>query len=185
MKSLSVDERTALSPSLTHGHAYILNGADLKKVFHAGKSRIRHVDKERLGERDPGWYGAGFYVSLDPKYVKKWYGPVVSEFDVADRAKVLVASISADKAPPGLFDAVVNHDLSMPSINKADTDFISQLLKTNQLEWVHAVDRLAEAQDFDVVAYNDYEIVVKNPSVLSPAGKKKKRAEFVPLSKKG
>lgn len=40
-------------------------------------------------------------------------------------------------------------------------------LKRNPIEWVHAVDRLAVDEKYDIVYFNDDEIVVKNTKVLS------------------
>ena len=163
--------------------AYIADGSVLGKVYHAGKIRIKKVDPSRLGERDAGWYGAGFYVAKDPEFVHKYYGPVVTEFEVSPKAKVLLGSISADKAPEGLFDAVLEHDMSLPSGtgDVAERHFIASQLKENQTEWVHAVDRLAEEEDFDIVIFSDYEIVVKSPKVLSAT---KTKFHFEKLRKK-
>ena len=177
--------QSTLKPSLPTSTAYTLTGADFDKpVYHAGKKPIKKLNPDKLGDRDSGWFGAGFYVALDPKYVKNYYGPVVSEFQVDPRARILVASVAADEAPEGLFEAVLAHDMSLPTSKKGDESYLRELLKKNQIEWVHAVDRFAETKKFDIVAFNDHEIVVKNLGMLGPVKKKRKKAEFeVPLAK--
>lgn len=161
--------------------SHILTGKELPHVYSAGRFKVKKVDKKRQGERDDGWYGEGFYVSFDADYVKTWYGPVLSCLKVKDDAKVLVAAVSASKARPELLAKVIRNDMKLnrergAKVSSAD---VKELLVKNQIEWVHAVDRFAEVGKFDVVIFNDYEIVVKNGKVLEVV--EDKRAELVPL----
>lgn len=147
---------------------YKAKGSEMPLVYHAGRGKVTEIDSKKLGDRDAGWYGAGFYVSFDQEYVKRWYGPTVSIFEIRPDSKILIASISASLAPEGLFNKVISNEKILlrarGELNRIDE--ISKQFKENQLEWVHAVDRLAEKENFDVVIYNDYEIIVKNPKSL-------------------
>lgn len=156
--------------STTFENQIKLSGKDLPIVYHAGKQIINKINSKRLGKRDEGWYGAGFYVSFDKDYVKRWYGPKVTSFEVKPNATAILASIDANQGTDELWNEVVANELRLLKLRKEESrlEEIKNQLKENQIEWVHAVDRLAEEERYDLVIFNDYEIVVKNPKILSP-----------------
>lgn len=159
--------------------SYELRGSDLGKLYHAGKKKIRRIDPKKLGERDPGWYGAGFYVAEDPDYVREWYGPVVTEFTVAPTARVLKACVRPADARPGLFDAVMKNERRLlarrGNLNRSKE--VATSLRQNHVEWVHAVDRFAESAGYDVVWFSAEEIVVKSHTMMRPTMSKQRSAK--------
>lgn len=157
-----------LEPKSISTKKFSITGKDLKPLFHAGKTKIKKIDKKKLGERDAGWYGAGFYVSFDKDYVQLWYGSHVTEFEATPDAKVLVATIAGDLSPAALFNDVINNEKELLKARGAEDKLknIKKQLKENQIEWVHAVDRYAEENQFDIIVYNDYEIIIKNPKAI-------------------
>lgn len=126
--------------------------------FHAGKGLVKNL-KDHLFH---GWYGYGFYAAFDPDYVRRWYGPVVSKLKAKPDARVLVASIRHDAAPPGLLDVVLANELKY--VLKGDTKKLEEFrgfITENPVQWVHAVDRVAFEQGYDLVLFSDEQIVVK------------------------
>ena len=143
----------------------------LRRVFHAGRFRIHHVDASKLQGRDEGYYGKGFYVSDSAKYVKTWYGPVVTAFNISADAKILWASVDWDSASYDLQKTISAQVKKLLRQRGKESEFNKQiaLLKENQIEWVHQVDMYAEDDKYDIVCFNSDEIVVKNLKVLKVA----------------
>jgi len=152
---------------------YIVTGEYLGTVYNAGTKKIKKLDKDKIGVRDEGWYGEGFYVSTSAEYVRAWYGPVVTAFEIEPNAKVLLASVRVLSAPIGLYAAVDANEKKLiatrtamnKNFKKPKSD-CNDDMRLNDIEWVHAVDRFAEAEKFDIIKFSDEEIVVKKFSVL-------------------
>lgn len=144
---------------------------DLPRVFHAGRFRIHGLNPEKFQSRDEGYYGKGFYVSDSAEYVRSWYGPVVTALDVSPDARILWAAVDWRAAPEELRKAVEEQVRRLLQQRGKESELFAQLdlLRENQIEWVHMVDMYAEDAGFDIVVYNSDEIVVKNPAVLQVA----------------
>lgn len=152
------------SKIISNKNEYELAGKEIGKLYHAGKKHISKILKSKLGQRDEGYYGKGFYVSFDKKYVEKWYGEVVTIFKARKEAKILRASVDYSKSSNELFKKIIKNELKLLKDRGEEKEIkkIEKELKENQIEWVHAVDRFAEEEKFDIIIFNDYEIVIKN-----------------------
>jgi hypothetical protein len=156
----------SLRPSVVQTAHYEIRGREVPTFFHAGKAVVKDI-KDRLFD---GWYGWGFYAAFDPDYVRRWYGPRVTRLTAKPNARVLVASVTAEAAPPGLFDFVCESELKHSL--KGDTSKLQEFqgfILENPIQWVHAVDRLAIEEGYDLVLFSDEQIVVKpttNPVII-------------------
>lgn len=156
---------------LSEKNPWEMTGQELGFVYHGGKTKISEVDLSKIGQRDYGFYGEGFYVTTDKKYAKA-YGGRVSEIGIADNATVLRASLKPEDAPNGLVEEVTN-DYYNRTISKARERGKEDLLndeiariKTGPLAWIHAVDGYARSKDYDIVKYSEGEIVILTQRAL-------------------
>lgn len=153
---------------------WMVTGAEFGPVYHGGKKKLTEVQLDKLQQRDSGFYGRGFYVTSSPGYAKT-YGPRISTFTFVPEARILLSSLKAEDAPPGLVVAVLAH-LHSRDIAKAEArgkaDQYEDWLRTvpfSPLEWKNAVDRFGSDLAFDAIVHSKGEIVVKNPASLRPA----------------
>lgn len=141
-------------------------GTDVPPLFHASSIVIKDVQAHFF----EGWYGWGFYAAFSPDFVRKWYGPVVTQLRILPEAKVLVASVDYSSSPPGLLEAIMAHDLTLtPDMDESKIAESKARLMENPLQWVHGVDRLA-IEYYDVVIYHDENVVVKNAAMVAIDG---------------
>lgn len=133
-------------------------GAEVPEFYHAGKGLVENL-KDHLFH---GWYGYGFYAAFDAEYVRRWYGPVVTRLRAKPSAKVLVASVDYESSPPGLLEVVVENEVE--HVFKGDRTKVDEFrgfIMENPIQWVHAIDRVAIEQGYDLVLFSDEQIVVK------------------------
>ncbi len=142
----------------------------LPTIYRAGKSKISAftLDLITTEGRDAGWYGSGLYFAESAEYVARWYGPIVTAAEIVPTARVLRAAVSATGAPPETFEAVIAHETELLRARGEGHRIgeITRELLSNHVEWVHAVDRMAEARGYDVVWFSPQEIVVKSLSAI-------------------
>lgn len=155
-------------------------------VYHGGKRLVRSVDMDKVQSTDVGWYGSGFYVTTRLSTAEV-YGNVVSMFELDPAARILRAHWKYARSPAATRRLVEEHVSRLPGL-RADPDAVAQEFKTlaqSDIEWVHRVDELAEADNYDVVWFSDDDIVVKNEDVLTfvrsvPPKERAERAERTP-----
>lgn len=151
--------RATMRPTVVPTDRYEITGEEVPEFFHASKVVVEDIEKHAFH----GWYGWGFYAAFGAEYVRRWYGPVVTRIRAKPDAKVLVASIAANLAPPGLIDMVLENDLK--GILEGDEGKLKEhtgYILENPFQWVHAVDRLI-IEKYDIGIYSDEQIVVKPP----------------------
>lgn len=154
------------------------------ELYHAGPKKIDRILKKKLQARDEGWFGSGFYVATDADYVLKWYGSVLTTIKPNPDARVLVASLNATKDMT-LYNDIMKHEQGMLKAREAKSrgeyssyiETLKKLYKKNQIEWVHAVDRFAEDNEFDIVFFLNEEIVIKNPKSVKITSSEKRENE--------
>lgn len=167
-----MDPRDALGVALSSmgGGMFTGRGAGAgMNVFHTGPKRVTTVDPAKLQQRDHGFFGKGFYTSELPQY---GYGRVPSRFDLPDEL-ILNAGRHPNRNPE-LAQKVADWHYqkgfaAAKARNKVDQlTWEADQIKTDHLAYVRAVDRYAEAHGIKAVKYGSEEIVVKDPSVLTP-----------------
>ena len=167
MDLIAVASRIAfLRPTKVPTSQFQIQASQVPTLYHACSILTEDVSKFFF----EGWYGWGYYAAFDPEFVRRWYGPVVTQLRIKPGAKVCSASVDYASSPPGLLEAIVTNDF----IQSPDKDISKALesmrrLKENPIQWVHGVDRLA-IEYFDVVIYHDENVVVKNPDSVIVEG---------------
>lgn len=75
---------------------------------------------------------------------------------------MLLASVDATSAHPGLRNKVAEAEAAAHKDENKTKEFLG-FLAENQIQWVHAIDRIA-IEEYDIVVYSDEQIVIKNPA---------------------
>lgn len=154
--------------------AWVASGEQLGLVYHGGRRKVTSIDPGELQQRDPGFYGRGFYVTTTPHYAKT-YGPKVSVFRFVPGSRILLSSLKSEEAPEGLVQEVLAHlynrDIEKARARGKEAAFQEWLetIPANPLDWKNAVDAYGEDKGFDAIAHSKGEIVVKNPKSLESA----------------
>lgn len=155
-----------LKPSI-ESDTFEISGSQLPVFYHAGKKLVDDVEDSFF----EGWYGWGFYAAFDPDYVRRWYGPIVTQLSATPDAKVLLASVDSGSALPGLVEKVAENESQAIGDEEKTKEFLG-FIAENQLQWIHAIDRIA-IEEYDIVVYSDEQIVVKNPDAVVISGEHK------------
>jgi hypothetical protein len=150
--------QSTLRPTCGPMDRYEMTGEEVPEFYHAGQGLVKNL-KDHLFH---GWYGYGFYAAFDAEYVRRWYGPVVTKLRAKPEAKVLVASVDYESSPSGLLDVLVENEVKY--VFKGDRSKVDEFrgfITENPIQWVHAVDRVALEQGYEIVLFSDEQIVVK------------------------
>lgn len=167
-----------------HG-SFSKSGESISNVFHGSSQDIGEISLEKVGKRDAGFYGKGFYATTAPHYAKT-YGETINKFEVSPKAKVLdVGTIHPEyekQANPELqkiienrfADKIKNSKRAQSLTGQAKDKFVQGYVDTirpksgafDLHQWIGEIDSFADENKFDIVKWSEGEIVVKNPKVL-------------------
>ena len=152
------------------------SGAEIGELYHGGKGKVSDIDLSKTQQRDSGFYGAGFYMTSDPKYAKA-YGKTISKIKVNPNARVVVASLNPKEAPEGLVDEIsgyiYNRDISRAKERGKEKLLSEEVLaiKSEPLAWGNAVNEYARSSGYDIVKYSEGEIVgITQDAFVAPEG---------------
>jgi hypothetical protein len=177
---LTKEEARARKVAKAHDEAG--GGQLFQTVYHGGPERVDTPDLGKVGKRDAGLYGKGFYVAK-AQQTAELYGPKVTTYDLSDNAKVLDVGtihpeyeIPVNQSVQAEIEAAYRKRLqetgsarvkSNPELLEHYIAMIRPKSGTFDLHsWIAEVNRYAETNGFDAVKFSNSEIIVKNPAVL-------------------
>jgi hypothetical protein len=173
----------AAKPAPGGREAWDKSGADMPVVHHGGEGEVAEVDTSKLGQRDAGFYGPGFYVSESPAYSKN-YGKIVSSFRFNPDARILdVGTIHPEYEQKGhaelqkAIEDAYRADLQRTAVprvrdNPKLLDGYVDMVRPGSgafdvHEWVRQVAKYAKDNGYDAIRWSKGEIVVMNPKAIT------------------
>ena len=163
------------------------SGAEMPVVYHGGKRKITAVDTSKLGQRDAGFYGKGFYVTTSTKH-SKTYGPVTSEFTFKPESRILdVGTIHPEYEQKGFpklqktLEDAYQSELQQTAVERVRSDpakidgYVDMIRPQSGAfdlhAWIGRVEKYAKDNGYDAIRWADGEIVILNPETIVSAKK--------------
>ena len=134
-------------------------------ILYHGSSSPTMQGQLRIGERDPGWFGPGFYLTASKDYARRW-GQHVHEFSVPQGLRFARVNIIGNYAKIE-FDSVAQKANDMAGGTEAWID--------DEHAWAQSFGKNLRALGVDGIRVrmngaDDTEVVVFDPSAIKHVG---------------